>query len=273
MQRGRLATGIPSSSTLHSLSRSFPLYRRDPFSFLLRLVRCKGFLLFVSTAMSLLDSSLRKAGFTLSTQNTTDMCRQKTGGRAAQQPQRLQGWGSKTLREGGGARAAQQPQRLWGWGSKTLQEHGGARAEWRASAAQGPNQWRCAGIQRHRAHDSWAVTQSPVLGASPPGADPARKVGSGSALRPPGQLQAHCPPLEEHSAASVLGCPRARLAPLLPTRDPASGAAAAVCVLSAPCPGLQTAAGTQEAADTHTHTHILKDPPPTKTCSLLAPWC
>lgn len=69
------------------------------------------------------------------------------------------------------------------------------------------------------------------------------------------------------------GPPGPPLAPLLPTWDPASGAAAVVRVLSAPCPWLQTAAGTQEAADTDTHTHVLKDPPPTKTCSLLAPWC
>ena len=33
MQWGPLATGVPSSSTSHSLSKIFPLYRRDPFSF------------------------------------------------------------------------------------------------------------------------------------------------------------------------------------------------------------------------------------------------
>lgn len=153
VQWGRLATGIPSSSTLHSLSRSFPLYRRDPFSFRLRLVRCKGFLLFVSTAMSLLDSSLRKAGFTLSTQILQTCVRGRLGAGLL---------GDCSVCGAGGARPS---------ASVAGPEQGG----WRASAAQGVSQRRRAGIRWQGAHGSGAATRSPVPGASPPGAGPAAR--------------------------------------------------------------------------------------------------
>lgn len=115
---------------------------------------------------------------------------------------------------------------------------------------QGPSQWRRAGLRRQRPYDSGTATRNPVLGASPPGVGPARKVDSEglhwdclASSRPTASSEA----AQRYVCAGMpRGLPGPPLAPLLPTRDPASAAAAGVCVLSAPCPGLQTAAGTQE---------------------------
>lgn len=122
-------------------------------------------------------------------------------------------------------------------------------------AVRGPSQWRRAGLRRQRPYNSGTATRNLVLGASPPGVGPARKVDSEglhwdrlASSRPTALLRSSTALV---CAGMPRGLPGPPLAPLIPTRDPASAAAAGVCVLSAPCPGLQTAAGTQEAKHTH----------------------
>lgn len=122
-------------------------------------------------------------------------------------------------------------------------------------AVRGPSQWRRAGLRRQRPYNSGTATRNLVLGTSPPGVGPARKVDSeglhwdclassrptallrsSTALRlcwdAPGPAWTSTCPSSPHEGPRICSCSRG-LCPFCPR------------------PGLQTAAGTQEAKHTH----------------------